>query len=82
MTGFVVDASVAVKWLIDEPLSGQAARLLENDLPLVAPEVIYRRPALPQRGRQPSLSRRSGRHARYARLSRQPDCIAYNLPGR
>jgi predicted nucleic acid-binding protein len=41
MTGFVVDASVAVKWLIDEPLSGQAARLLENDLPLVAPEVIY-----------------------------------------
>jgi predicted nucleic acid-binding protein len=41
MTGFVVDASVAIKWLIDEPLSGQAVRLLDADVPLVAPELIY-----------------------------------------
>lgn len=41
MTGFVVDASVAVKWLIDEPLSDQAAQLLEKDIPLAAPELLY-----------------------------------------
>jgi predicted nucleic acid-binding protein len=41
MTGFVVDASVAIKWLVDEPLSAQAARLLDDDLPLAAPELIY-----------------------------------------
>jgi predicted nucleic acid-binding protein len=41
MTGFVVDASVAVKWLIDEPNSALAARLLEDDLPLAAPKLIY-----------------------------------------
>jgi predicted nucleic acid-binding protein len=41
MTGFVVDASVAIKWLVDEPLSEQAAKLLDDDLPLAAPELIY-----------------------------------------
>jgi predicted nucleic acid-binding protein len=41
MTGFVVDASVAIKWLVDEPLSAQAAKLLDDDLPLAAPELIY-----------------------------------------
>lgn len=41
MSGFVVDASIAVKWLVDEPLSAQAAVLLENDIPLVAPALIY-----------------------------------------
>jgi predicted nucleic acid-binding protein len=41
MTGFVVDASVAVKWLVSEPLSEQAARLLEDDQPLIAPELLY-----------------------------------------
>lgn len=41
MMGFVVDASVAVKWLIDEPLSDQAAQLLEKNIPLVAPELLY-----------------------------------------
>ncbi len=41
MSGFVVDASVAVKWLINEPLSAQAAKLLDDDLPLAAPELIY-----------------------------------------
>lgn len=41
MTGFVVDASVAVKWLVHEPLSEQAAKLLDDDLPLAAPELIF-----------------------------------------
>lgn len=41
MRGFVVDASVAVKWLVDEPLSDQAAKLLEDGLLLAAPELIY-----------------------------------------
>ena len=41
MTGFVVDASVAIKWLVDEPLSERAAKLLKDDLPLAAPELIY-----------------------------------------
>ena len=30
MRGFVVDASVAVKWLVDEPHSDEAAKLLEE----------------------------------------------------
>jgi predicted nucleic acid-binding protein len=41
MRGFVVDASVAVKWLVDEPLSEAAAELLEDGLLLAAPELIY-----------------------------------------
>ena len=41
MTGFVVDASVAVKWLVEEPLSDYAVRLLENDVVLVAPELLF-----------------------------------------
>jgi predicted nucleic acid-binding protein len=41
MTGFVVDASVAIKWLVDEPLSERAAKLLNDDLSLAAPELIY-----------------------------------------
>lgn len=41
MSGFVVDASVAIKWLIEGPHSDQAARLLDDDLPLAAPELIY-----------------------------------------
>ena len=41
MTGFVVDASVAVKWLITENHSEQAARLLEGDQVLVAPALLY-----------------------------------------
>ena len=39
--GFVVDASVAVKWLVDEPLSAQAARLLDQEQPLAAPELLH-----------------------------------------
>jgi predicted nucleic acid-binding protein len=41
VTGFVVDASVAVKWLIAEPLSENAARLLDDDFSLAAPDLIY-----------------------------------------
>lgn len=41
MKGYVVDASVAVKWVIAEPLSEQAVRLLDPDLQLSAPDLIY-----------------------------------------
>jgi predicted nucleic acid-binding protein len=41
MTGYVVDASVAVKWLITETFSDQALRLLDRELTLVAPELLF-----------------------------------------
>lgn len=41
MSGFVVDASVAVKWLVDEQDSEQAVKLLDGDLTLAAPDLIY-----------------------------------------
>lgn len=41
MTGYVVDASVAVKWLVTEPFSDQAIRLLDAELTLVAPELFF-----------------------------------------
>jgi predicted nucleic acid-binding protein len=41
MTGYVVDASVAVKWLIAETFSDQAVRLLDQKLTLVAPELLF-----------------------------------------
>lgn len=31
MSGYVVDASVAVKWLVTENFSAQAVRLLEEE---------------------------------------------------
>jgi predicted nucleic acid-binding protein len=34
----VVDASVAVKWYVDEPLSGAARQLLDDDHHLIGPE--------------------------------------------
>ena len=37
----MVDASVAVKWLVEEPHSEKAAKLLEDGLLLAAPELIY-----------------------------------------
>jgi predicted nucleic acid-binding protein len=37
MTGYVVDASVAVKWLVTETFSDQAVRLLDKNLTLIAP---------------------------------------------
>lgn len=41
MTGYVVDASVAVKWLISEPLSEESAKLLDLDVTLLAPDLLF-----------------------------------------
>ena len=41
MTGYVVDASVAVKWLVEEALSDEAAALLDGDSTLVAPPLLF-----------------------------------------
>lgn len=37
---YVVDASVALKWVIPEPLSDRAAHLLDNGEGLIAPEML------------------------------------------
>jgi predicted nucleic acid-binding protein len=36
----VVDASVALRWYVDSPLSDVAAALLELDQPLIAPDLV------------------------------------------
>ena len=41
MRGYVVDASVAVKWLIAEPLSEESATLLDADVTLLAPDLLF-----------------------------------------
>ena len=41
MTGYVVDASVAVKWLVAEEFSDEAAGLLEDGSTLAAPALIF-----------------------------------------
>ena len=41
MTGYVVDASVAVKWLIAEHLSEESATLLDSDVTLLAPDLLF-----------------------------------------
>ena len=41
MSGYVVDASVEVKWLVSEAFSDQAARLIDGKAPLIAPELIF-----------------------------------------
>ncbi|HET6630167.1 MAG TPA: type II toxin-antitoxin system VapC family toxin [Woeseiaceae bacterium] len=41
MTGYVIDASVAVKWLVTEEHSDDAARLLDGHATLTAPELIF-----------------------------------------
>jgi len=41
MTGLVVDASVAVKWLVTESYSDQAVRLLDAGLILIAPGLLF-----------------------------------------
>ena len=41
MTGYVVDASVAVKWLADEAFSDEATSLLTSGSTLTAPALIY-----------------------------------------
>ena len=40
MTPYVVDASAAIKWLTDEPLSAQAAGLQTCGAPLHAPDFL------------------------------------------
>ena len=40
MIPVVVDASVAVKWFVPEVDAGHAARLLDGDLELLAPELV------------------------------------------
>jgi predicted nucleic acid-binding protein len=41
VSGWVVDASVAVKWLVREALSEEAALLLDAGPRLVAPELVF-----------------------------------------
>lgn len=41
MTRYVVDASVAVKWLVREPLSHQASLLLAEGTVLMAPDLLF-----------------------------------------
>lgn len=41
MTGYVVDASVAVKWLVAEPLSEESATLLDSGATLLAPDLLF-----------------------------------------
>jgi len=41
MTGYVVDASVAVKWVVSEAFSEQASHLLDGTLTLIAPELLF-----------------------------------------
>ena len=41
MAGFVVDASVAVKWLVSEAHSDKAAALLDGKNTLAAPELMF-----------------------------------------
>lgn len=37
----VVDASVALKWVVREPLQAEAMRFLDRDLTLLAPDLIW-----------------------------------------
>lgn len=41
MSGFVVDASVALKWYLPEPHSQHALRLRKGSLPLDAPDLLH-----------------------------------------
>ena len=41
MKGYVVDASVAVKWLVAEPLSEESATLLDSGATLLAPDLLF-----------------------------------------
>ena len=41
MTRYVVDASVAVKWLVREPLSQEASLLLTSGISLMAPDLLF-----------------------------------------
>ncbi len=55
MTGYAVDASIVVKWLVKEEFSDEASSLLEGETMLIAPEPPFAEPstvlwAMRQRG--------------------------------
>ena len=39
MTGYVVDATIVVKWLVEEEWSAEAFSVLETEATLIAPEL-------------------------------------------
>lgn len=41
MTGYVVDASVVVKWLVTEEWSEESSRLLDRGATLIAPALVF-----------------------------------------
>jgi len=41
MRGYVVDASVGVKWLVTEPLSDESAILLDSGATLLVPDLFF-----------------------------------------
>ena len=41
MPGYVIDASVAVKWFVNEAFSEHSARLLDDETTLIAPELLF-----------------------------------------
>ena len=41
MKDCVVDASVAVQWLVDEEYSTQALQMLHGEVRLIAPDLIF-----------------------------------------
>jgi predicted nucleic acid-binding protein len=41
MSGYLVDASVAVKWLVSEDFSAEAATLLDGRATLIAPDLLF-----------------------------------------
>ena len=41
MKGYVVDASIVVKWFVEEKWSDEASSLLEAEVTLIAPELLF-----------------------------------------
>ena len=41
MKGYVVDASIVVKWFVEEKWSDEASSLLEAEATLIAPELLF-----------------------------------------
>ena len=41
MTGYVVDASIVVKWLVTEEWSEESSRLLDRGATLIAPALVF-----------------------------------------
>ena len=60
MTGTVVDASAAVKWLVSEAFSEEAASLLDNRTTLIGPELLFAEAAQRPMGLVPPRRHREG----------------------